>query len=81
MASKTSGKGTAEHAAEKGSRLEVFVVENWKGAEGDDKSNWIRVGVAFPHGDGKGFNVELRAMPVGGKLVLREPRERERGHE
>jgi hypothetical protein len=34
---------------------------------------WLNIGVAFPHDDGKGFNVMLQALPLGnGKLVLRE---------
>jgi hypothetical protein len=28
-------------------------------------------GVAFAHKDGNGLNVELRAIPVSGKLVIR----------
>ena len=53
-------------------RCDVFVVENWTNAEGAEQANWIRVGVAFKHRDGKGFNVELKAIPVGGKLVIRD---------
>jgi hypothetical protein len=36
----------------------------------------VRVGVAFENRDGKGFNVQLTALLVGGKLVMRvhEPR-------
>ena len=34
---------------------------------------WLNIGVAFPHDDGKGFNVFLQALPIGdGKIVLRE---------
>src|SRR5258708_6868898 len=34
---------------------------------------WLNIGVAFPHDDGKGFNVFLQALPLGdGKIVLRE---------
>jgi hypothetical protein len=35
---------------------------------------WLNIGVAFPHEDGKGFNVLLQALPLhgNGKLVLRE---------
>ena len=35
---------------------------------------WLNIGVAFPHDDGKGFNVMLQALPLhgNGKLVLRE---------
>jgi hypothetical protein len=53
-------------------RHDVFVVDDWKDAEGTDRSTWMRVGVAFPHKDSKGFNMELKAIPVSGKLVIRE---------
>jgi hypothetical protein len=33
---------------------------------------WLNLGLAFPHSDGKGFNVVLQAYPLDGKLVLRE---------
>ena len=43
-------------------RFDVFVVEDYtKG--GEEKANWIRVGVAFENKDGKGFNVQLTAIP------------------
>lgn len=32
---------------------------------------WLNLGSAFPHKDGKGFNVLLQALPLDGKLVLR----------
>jgi hypothetical protein len=51
-------------------RFDAFVVENYT-ADGEDRASWIRVGVAFPHEDGKGFQVQLKAVPVDGKLVLR----------
>jgi hypothetical protein len=51
-------------------RFDVFVVEDYtKG--GEEKSNWIRLGVAFENKDGKGFNLQLTAIPVSGKLVMR----------
>ena len=38
---------------------------------------WLNLGVAFPHDDGKGFNVFLQALPLGdGKIVLREAEEK-----
>ena len=38
---------------------------------------WLNIGVAFPHDDGKGFNVFLQALPLGdGKIVLREADEK-----
>lgn len=52
-------------------RYDVLVVEKYEDEAGTEKSNWTRVGVAFPHKDGNGLNVELRAIPVSGKLVIR----------
>jgi hypothetical protein len=52
-------------------RYDVLVVEKYEDDQGAEKSNWTRVGVAFPHKDGNGLNVELRAIPVSGKLVIR----------
>ena len=57
-------------------RFNVCVVREYKAGE-EDRSEWIRVGVAFPHADGKGFNLTLSALPVDGKLVLREPKPEE----
>ena len=34
---------------------------------------WLPIGAAFPHRDGKGFNVTLQALPIAGKIVLRVP--------
>ena len=46
---------------------------------------WLNIGVAFPHEDGKGFNVMLQALPLhgDGKIVLREhdPKELETSQE
>jgi hypothetical protein len=38
---------------------------------------WLNIGAAFPHDDGKGFNIILQAHPIGEKIVLRiyEPKE------
>ncbi len=43
--------------------------------EGGDsgKSFWTRLGAAWKHQDGKGFNVTLDAVPLDGRLTLREP--------
>jgi hypothetical protein len=37
---------------------------------------WLKVGAAWEHKDGEGFNVVLHATPVTGKLVLRKPKEK-----
>lgn len=52
---------------------EAFVVTG----EGDS-AFWQRVGAAWPHDDQRGFNIELVALPVNGRLVVRERKENEK---
>ena len=35
------------------------------------------MGAAWPNKDGRGFNVVLDVVPLDGRLILREPMERE----
>lgn len=35
------------------------------------KALWTRVGSAWAHADGKGFNVQLDALPRDGRIALR----------
>ena len=52
--------------------LGVWVVEEGKSEE--DKF-WLRVGSAFAHQDGRGFNIQLNGVvPLNGRLVVREPK-------
>ena len=39
--------------------------------EGQDDF-WLNVGIAFPHKDGKGFNIVLQAFPLDARIVCRE---------
>ena len=32
---------------------------------------WLNVGMAYPHRDGQGFNIQLQALPLRGRLTLR----------
>lgn len=47
----------------------VFVVDG----EGE-KAFWTKIGAAWLHEDRKGFNILLTAMPINGRLVIREPK-------
>jgi hypothetical protein len=40
------------------------------GKEGE-KSYWTRIGAAWQHKDGKGFNIQLQAVPLDGSIKLR----------
>ena len=65
MASTANGKPT----------FSVYTVED-RGSNQDPF--WLKVGAAFPHKDGKGFNIVLQALPTDGRLVLREYKEPEK---
>ena len=40
---------------------------------GDGPSaDWIKVGVAFPHKDGKGLHLKFDGIPVEGHIAVRE---------
>lgn len=47
--------------------------------KGKDKSFWTRIGAAWPHEDGNGFNIKLDCVPVDGSIVLRSADEDEAG--
>ena len=43
---------------------------------GEDKDDfWLKIGSAFAHSDGDGFNILLQATPLDGKVVLRRYKE------
>ncbi len=63
--------GSETPAVNGSDRYDVLVVEKYEDHEGTEKANWTRIGVAWPHKDGNGLNVELKAIPVSGKLVIR----------
>jgi len=46
----------------------VYVVEGQ-----GDSAFWTRVGAAWQHDDGNGFNLTLTAVPMSGRLVVRKP--------
>ena len=47
----------------------VYQVRDREGQKGI----WTRVGAAWAQKDGKGFNVQLDAVPLDGRLTLRVP--------
>jgi hypothetical protein len=52
---------------------EAFVITG----EGEN-AFWTKIGGVWPHDDSKGFNLELIALPVSGRLVIRERKEAEK---
>ena len=56
----TSSKAPSHH---------VYQVRDREGQAGI----WTRIGAAWPQKDGKGFNVQLDAIPLDGRITLRVP--------
>jgi hypothetical protein len=56
--------------------IAYHVKDTAAGENGEKRGVWTRVGAAWPNKDGKGFNVVLDVMPLNGRLILREPMER-----
>ena len=50
----------------------VFVVEDRETEDEGNDAFWTRIGSAWPHKDGKGLNLVLSALPIDGRLILRE---------
>ena len=42
-----------------------------------EKAYWTRIGAAWQHKDGKGFNIQVECVPLDGRITLREPSEQE----
>jgi hypothetical protein len=51
-------------------RYDVFAVRPFKSRDDKDANEWVRIGVAVPHKEKPGFNIQLIALPTDGKLVL-----------
>ncbi len=66
----------AQHEGRSRRFKEVWLVEDRKNA----RSVWTRVGAAFENNDGS-WNIKLSAVPLGGRLNVRDPLPRERAVE
>ena len=51
-------------------RLYAYTVREFDTADGKKARAWTRIGVAFPHKDGTGFNIEVHSFPLDGRIVL-----------
>jgi hypothetical protein len=54
----------------------AYAVKEYKSGE-EKRSSWSRIGAAFPHKDGEGFEIALDALPINGRVVLRKPKPEE----
>lgn len=50
----------------------AYHVRDGKGTE----SYWTRIGSAWQHADGNGFNIQIETVPLDGRITLRIPSEK-----
>lgn len=50
----------------------LWMVEDRKGPNGEARSYWTKIGVAFENRDGS-WDLQLSALPLTGRLQLRDP--------
>jgi hypothetical protein len=48
----------------------AYMVEDGKG----DNAFWTRVGTLWAHEDGEGYTLQLEALPLNGRLMIRKPK-------
>ena len=49
----------------------AFIVKKFTDKDDKEKSHWLDIGGVWTHGDGKGFEVKLDALPLDGRIVIR----------
>ena len=52
-----------------GSKAPTHIV--YQVRDGGQKGFWTRMGVAWAHKDGKGFNIQLDVVPLDGRITIR----------
>ena len=62
-----SDTNTTQAAASKAPTHVAYHVRDREGGKGF----WTRIGSAWAHQDGKGFNVQLDVAPLDGRITLR----------
>ena len=55
----------------------AYIVRDFAKQDGEADSQWLRIGAAWSHKDGEGFDLVLEAMPVSGRVVLRKVKPRQ----
>jgi hypothetical protein len=67
---------TTETKTSSSGKKPPYIAYSVREGKGDNKSRWTEIGVAFPHKDGKGFDILYDAVPLSGKITLRANEEK-----
>ncbi|MCU7805676.1 MAG: hypothetical protein KZQ96_21020 [Candidatus Thiodiazotropha sp. (ex Lucinoma borealis)] len=63
-----------EHNDDNTAKKPDFIAYNVKDSK-DGKGYWNKIGTAWQHRDGQGYDISLDSLPVDGRVTLRELRE------
>ncbi len=58
------------HSSTSTAKKPPYIAYSVREREGKD-SKWTEIGVAFPHKDGKGFDILYEVVPLNGRITLR----------
>jgi hypothetical protein len=61
---------TTEKTESTASKAPSHIVYQVRDREGG-KGFFTRIGAAWPHKDGKGFNIQIESVPLDGRITLR----------
>lgn len=62
--------------------LNILVSREYTDSNGEVRQDWMRVGVAFPHKSGEGFNCEVaEGLALTGKFVILPRKDRDEAGE
>ena len=61
---------TTTENGNKASKRPSYIAYSIREREGKD-SKWTEIGVAFPHKDGKGFDILFDVVPLNGRIAMR----------
>jgi hypothetical protein len=74
MAQNSETASNVPSRPDRGPRLIANIVVPYKDGNNEEQEKWVEVGAAFPHDNGKGYNVVLHpGLAVSGKIVLTLP--------
>ena len=59
-----------------GSKGPTYIAYHVRDRGEGEKGFFTRIGAAWAHGDGNGFNIQVDCFPLDGRIVLRTPSEK-----
>jgi len=62
---------TESKNSEPASKTPTHAAYQVRDGKGEGKGFWTRIGAAWRHKDGKGFNIQLECVPLDGRITLR----------